>query len=68
MQALIFSYNWCGPLEWNRLTGDGGIVVSMVAFQAVDPGSIPGHRILFASPFSLSSFPNTPLIPLYNNQ
>ena len=24
--------------------GDGGIVVSMVAFQAVDPGSIPGHR------------------------
>ena len=26
---------------------DGGIMVSMVAFQAVDPGSIPGHRILF---------------------
>ena len=25
--------------------GDGGIVVSMDAFQAVDPGSIPGHRI-----------------------
>ena len=25
---------------------DGGIMVSMVAFQAVDPGSIPGHRIL----------------------
>ncbi|EFX60951.1 hypothetical protein DAPPUDRAFT_274929 [Daphnia pulex] len=24
--------------------GDGGIEVSMVAFQAVDPGSIPGHR------------------------
>ena len=23
---------------------DGGIEVSMVAFQAVDPGSIPGHR------------------------
>ena len=22
-------------------------MVSMVAFQAVDPGSIPGHRILF---------------------
>ena len=26
---------------------DGGIVVSMVAFQAVDPGSIPGHRSIF---------------------
>ena len=24
----------------------GGIVVSIAAFQAVDPGSIPGHRIL----------------------
>ena len=24
---------------------DGGIVVSIAAFQAVDPGSIPGHRI-----------------------
>ena len=23
---------------------DGGIVVSIAAFQAVDPGSIPGHR------------------------
>ena len=26
------------------LPGDGGIVVSIAAFQAVDPGSIPGHR------------------------
>ena len=25
---------------------DGGIVVSIAAFQAVDPGSIPGHRKL----------------------
>ena len=24
----------------------GGVTVSMVAFQAVDPGSIPGRRIL----------------------
>ena len=28
----------------------GGIVVSIAAFQAVDPGSIPGHRML--NPFS----------------
>ena len=26
----------------------GGIVVSIAAFQAVDPGSIPGHRIQFS--------------------
>ena len=26
------------------VVSDGGIEVSMVAFQAVDPGSIPGHR------------------------
>ena len=25
----------------------GGIVVSIAAFQAVDPGSIPGHRRSF---------------------
>ena len=25
----------------------GGIMVSIAAFQAVDPGSIPGHRIIF---------------------
>lgn len=27
---------------------DGGIVVSIAAFQAVDPGSIPGHRSCLA--------------------
>ena len=27
--------------------GDGGVMVSIVAFQAVDPGSIPGHRTFF---------------------
>ncbi len=29
---------------------DGGIVVSIAAFQAVDPGSIPGHRNSFSFP------------------
>nr|KAF7438315.1 hypothetical protein H0235_000706 [Vespula pensylvanica] len=28
----------------NRIKCDGGVMVSIVAFQAVDPGSIPGHR------------------------
>ena len=37
-------------------TSDGGIMVSMVAFQAVDPGSIPGLliAILFFHYFSNS--------------
>ena len=26
---------------------DDGVMVSIVAFQAVDPGSIPGHRKYF---------------------
>lgn len=28
----------------NTKLGDAGIVVNIAAFQAVDPGSIPGHR------------------------
>ncbi len=31
----------------------GGIMVSIAAFQAVDPGSIPGHRITFTIFFVL---------------
>ena len=31
----------------SNLTSVGGIVVSIAAFQAVDPGSIPGRRIVF---------------------
>ena len=32
----------------------GGVKVSMVAFQAVDPGSIPGRRIIFCTHFSFN--------------
>ena len=32
----------------------GGIVVSIAAFQAVDPGSIPGQRNTFTNFFSFS--------------
>ena len=32
----------------------GGIVVSIAAFQAVDPGSIPGQRKDFLSEFEIS--------------
>ena len=28
----------------NKQEGVGGVMVSIVAFQAVDPGSIPGQR------------------------
>ena len=30
----------------------GGVMVSIVAFQAMDPGSIPGRRTLFETKFS----------------
>ena len=45
-----------------------GVMVSIAAFQAVDPGSIPGPRIVF---FVLCSFPqktNTKKKPNSNNK
>ena len=33
------------------VSGVGGVTVSMVAFQAVDPGSTPGRRTRFFSIF-----------------
>ena len=36
--------------------GVGGIVVSIAAFQAVDPGSIPGRRNNLCARVSLQSF------------
>ena len=45
--SLSNSYNdikcWPGT-KVHLFHSDGGIVVSIAAFQAVDPGSIPGHR------------------------
>ena len=32
------------------IVGVAGVMVSIVAFQAVDPGSIPGLRSLFDDP------------------
>ena len=37
-------YTSHGNTSVNRV---GGVKVSIVAFQAIDPGSIPGSRILF---------------------
>jgi hypothetical protein len=34
------------PPATHRITGVAGVMVSIVAFQAVDPGSIPGPRTL----------------------
>ena len=34
-------------LHRKEITSDGGIMVSIAAFQAVDPGSIPGRRSYF---------------------
>ena len=49
-------------MEWHifppltTTAGAGGIVVSIAAFQAVDPGSIPGQRILLFYLFHDFSF------------
>ena len=37
----------CCYFVMGEIRSDGGIMVSIAAFQAVDPGSIPGHRIFF---------------------
>ena len=34
-------------MYWYMYSSVGGVTVSMVAFQAVDPGSTPGRRTLF---------------------
>ena len=50
------------PSKWSV----GGIVVSIVAFQAIDPGSIPGQRIFYilASTFALSNIFNIGTVKL----
>ena len=42
--ALRIDISW----SW-FVQSDGGVMVSIVAFQAVDPGSIPGHRMTFTA-------------------
>ena len=50
------------------LTSAGGIMVSIAAFQAVDPGSIPGQRIyLFIVIFNLVGVFKTHLGPLFDH-
>ena len=44
MQCTLCALNSLILLQCD-VRGDGGVKVSMVAFQAIDPGSIPGHRI-----------------------
>ena len=39
------------------LSGVAGVMVSIVAFQAVDPGSIPGPRSLFTKGDGLVEVP-----------
>ena len=46
----------CATLLSKRQRGVGGIVVSIAAFQAVDPGSIPGRRTFFLYYFPFLCF------------
>ena len=48
--CYIFHYGI--NLKTHLSDGVGGIVVSIAAFQAVDPGSIPGRRKFFPRPIS----------------
>ena len=41
-------FHWFLGLDLHSV---GGVMVSMVAFQAVDPGSIPGRRKFFVKIF-----------------
>ena len=34
---------------FDEITSVGGVMVSIDAFQALDPGSIPGHRIVLGN-------------------
>ena len=42
-------YNSHRGSAWLVYLSVGGVTVSIVAFQAVDPGSTPGQRIIFLS-------------------
>ena len=50
---VYFGYSsiveYCTKLLFSHIVPEsvGGVMVSIVAFQAVDPGSIPGQRIFF---------------------
>ncbi len=49
----IISYKLVNNVNILSICSVGGIMVSIAAFQAVDPGSIPGHRIVFITIFNL---------------
>ena len=52
---VIFEYVFINyKLDLVSQRGVGGIVVSIAAFQAVDPGSIPGQRMRYFFVFSFS--------------
>ena len=45
-------------LFFQRYQGVGGIMVSIAAFQAVDPGSIPGRRNSFLLEVEIVTYRN----------
>ncbi len=44
---MVVSATQNGSLAAKLPAGVGGVTVSIVAFQAIDPGSTPGQRNLF---------------------
>ena len=47
MAVRLTNLNVMEILLFTWYTSVGGIMVSIAAFQAVDPGLIPGRRIIF---------------------
>jgi len=63
VKSIVALYQWCfiGYItarncdECIGMECDGSLMVKIVAFQAIDPGSIPGHRSTFFSPVQVST-------------
>jgi hypothetical protein len=51
--SSVLMPSWVEILLSVACTSVGGIMVSIAAFQAVDPGSIPGRRIFFLFIFTV---------------
>ena len=52
MAVRLTNLNVMEILLFTWYTSVGGIMVSIAAFQAVDPGSIPGRRMFFLNSHS----------------
>ena len=63
VKNIAILYQWCfsgyiavrNCVKCIEIECDGSLMVKIVAFQAIDPGSIPGHRSIFFSRVQVST-------------